>query len=108
MEKIRLSKNEKKVLRLVASGSRCPATFPAHIYCGCVRSLECKGLVKGVYAEGGAVEAARLMPQGRTLLAENPKLRNPIDWKWIVTTAISLAALIAAIIIGCIACTKLT
>lgn len=101
MEKIRLSKNEKKVLRLVASGSRCPATFPAHIYCDCVRSLECKGLVKGAYVEGGAVEAAWLTLDGDCYLIENPKLRNPIEWKWAVPwllNAINLALLIYIII----------
>lgn len=107
MEEKKLSKNEKKVLLLVASGNDCPDSFPMHIFCGCVRSLERKGLVKGAYVEGGGVATARLTAKGRVFLAENPKLKNPLDWKWIITTAIAVAGLITAIIFGCIACSKL-
>ncbi len=107
MERIKLSKNEKKVLLLVSSGQDCPDSFPAHVFAGCVRTLEIKGLIKGAYVEGGGVEAARLTSYGRTFLAENPKLRNPLDWKWIITTAIAVAGLITAIVFGCIACSKL-
>lgn len=55
MERIKLSKNEKKVLLLVSSGQDCPDSFPAYIFAGCVRSHERKGLVKGAYVEGGGV-----------------------------------------------------
>ncbi len=88
MEEIRLSKNEKKVLRLIVSGNDCPDTFPMHIFVGCIRSLERKGLVKGAYTEGGGVEAARLTSEGRCLLAENPKLSNRINWKSIIDTTL--------------------
>lgn len=107
MEGIKLSKDEKKVLLLVASGGDCPDSFPAHIFAGCVRTLELIGWVKGAYVEGGGVEAARLTSQGRTSLAENPKLKNPLDWKWIITTSIAVSGLITAIVFGCIACSKL-
>ena len=107
MEETKLSKNEKTVLLLVASGRPCPDSSPKHVFCGCVRSLERKGLVKGAYVEGGEVEVARLTSEGRSFLAENPKLKNPLDWKWIITTAIAVAGLITAIVFGCIACSKL-
>lgn len=106
MEGIKLSKDEKKVLLLVASGGDCPDSFPAHIFAGCVRTLELRGLIKGAYAEGREAEGARLTSYGRIFLAENPKLRNPLDWKWIITTAIAVAGLITAIVFGCIACSK--
>ena len=107
MERIRLTKEEKKVLLLISTGDDCPDSFPAHIFTGCVRSLERKGLVKGAYVERGGVEAVRLTSDGRMFLAENPKLKNPLDWKWIITTAIAAAGLITAIIFGCIICSKL-
>jgi len=46
--------------------------------------------------KGGRLEDARLTAYGREYLALNPLLRNPIDWKWIITTAIALAAALAA------------
>ncbi len=85
---INLSKNEKVVLRLVASGEDCPDTFPINIFVGCIRSLERKGLVKGAYVEGGGVEAARLTPEGRCLLSENPNLSNGINWKSVIDTTL--------------------
>ena len=99
MEGIKLSKDEKKVLLLVASGGDCPDSFPAHVFAGCVRSLERKGLVKGAYIEGDGVEAARLTSYGRSFLAENPKLKNPLDCKWIITTAIWITALTAIVML---------
>ena len=103
MERIRLSKNEKKTLRLIASGRDCPDSFPFHVFCGCVRSLERKGLAIGAYVEGGDVEDACLTPDGRAYMAEYPSLRNPVDWKWWITTAIAVAALV----IGLFACSRL-
>lgn len=35
----------------------------------------------------------RLTPEGRLYLAENPKLRNPIDWRWIITNIIAVMAM---------------
>lgn len=107
MERIKLSKNEKKVLRLINTGSDCPSGFSIAIYSSCVRSLERHGLAKGAYIEGGDCEAARLTPDGRCYLAENPKLRNPIDWKWIIATIIAIVGVITTIIIGFVACNKL-
>ena len=104
MGEIKLSKNEKKVLRLVSLGEDCPDSFPSHVFAGCVRSLERKGLVKGAYVEGGGVEAARLTPEGRLHLAENPKLWNPVSWVRIIEFAIPV---IISIIALCISCTKL-
>lgn len=99
MEGIKLSKNEKKVLLLVASGGDCPDSFPAHVFAGCVRTLERKGLVKGAYIEGGGVETVKLTYLGKDCLIENPRLHNPLDWKWIITTAIWITALIATVVL---------
>lgn len=91
MEKIHLTRREKEVLRLIGSGCIRPSTYPLHLFVSSVRTLELKGLVKG-----GLLEDARLTAYGREYLALNPLLCNPIDWKWIITTAIALAAALAA------------
>lgn len=101
MERIKLTKEEKKVLLLISTGGDCPDSFPAHIFTGCVRSLERKGLVKGAYVEGGGVEAARLTSDGRVFLAENPKLRNSINWVRIIEFAIPVIISIIALFISC-------
>lgn len=98
MKRVKLSKAEKTVFRMIASGQDfCPATFPADVFNYCVRSLESLGFVKGYYIEGGSVEAAKLTPLGRQYLAEYPRLNNPIDWKWVVTTLIAVGMLLVGI-----------
>ena len=101
MEGIKLSKDEKKVLIIASAGEDCPVTFPIHIFNGCIRSLERKGLVKAAYLEGGGVEAVRLTPEGRLFLAENPTLKNPIDWVRIIEFAIPLIISIIALFVSC-------
>lgn len=89
---------------LSSKRKNCPDSFPSHIFAGCVRSLKRKELVKGAYIEGGGVEAARITPDGRVFLAENPKLMNPIKWVRIIEFAIPV---IISIIALCISCSKL-
>ena len=101
MERVKLSKNEKKVMRCIASEGRCADSFQAEIYSRCARSLERKGLVKGGYIEGGEAESARLTPDGRDHLAVNPNLTNPINRGMIIIIAI------AAVMLGCITYSKL-
>lgn len=91
-------------MSLSSKRKNCPDSFPSHIFAGCVRSLERKVLVKGAYIEGGGVEAARITPDGRVFLAENPKLMNPIKWVRIIEFAIPV---IISIIALCISCSKL-
>lgn len=98
MKNYKLTKNEKKVLRLIANGSDCPDTFPISIFNEGVRSLEREGLVKVAYIEGGGVEAVRLTSEGRCLLAENPSLKNQTDWKWIIATGIAVIGAITGIV----------
>ncbi len=101
MERAKLSKNEKKMMRCIASGGRCAGSFPAEVYSRCARSLERKGLVKGGYIEGGEADSTRLAPDGRDNLAGNSNLTNPINRVMIIIIAI------AAVALGCIAYSKL-
>lgn len=81
MDRIRLTKAEKNVYRMIANGQGvCPAEYPSHTFNSAVRSLHRHELVQGSFAEGGGVIDSRLTPLGRQYLAENPRLANPIDW----------------------------
>lgn len=81
MDRIRLTKAEKNVYRMIANGQGvCPAEYPSHTFNSAVRSLHRHELVQGSFAEGGGVVDSRLTPIGRQYLAENPRLTNPVDW----------------------------
>lgn len=101
MERIKLSKNEKAVLRMVAGGQgTCPADYPLHIFNAAVRSLDRKGLVHGVYEDDGNVADSRLTQDGRMYMAENPNLRNPINWG-VVLSVITITISIIALFVAC-------
>lgn len=87
MKRIRLSSEEKTVLRMLANGFGCPDIYPRHVFVSAVGSLERKGLAQGAWTEEHDLDDARITWQGKVYLAHNPTLRNPVDWKWIVTTA---------------------
>ena len=94
MERIRLTKREKRVLRTLSQqGFDALSEFDA----AAIRSLDRQGLVRGAYVEGGNVEDARLTNYGKEYIADNPKLRNPVNWMAI--TAIALTGLLLCIIL---------
>lgn len=104
MERITLSRNEKEVLRMIAGGQGiCPAEYPLHAFNAAVRSLAGKGLVQGAYEEGGNVADSMMTQVGRQYLAENPNLRNPINWGRLATliAAVSVGVSIIAMLIAC-------
>lgn len=97
MKRIRLSRNEKRVLRLLNADLWCPDTMPFHKFAaGCI-GLERKGLAQCAWASGHELVDAVITMEGKFYIAENPSLRNPVDWKWIITTAITAGTLIVAI-----------
>ena len=107
MERIKLSKSEKEVLRIVAefNGSK-PSTYPEHTFNAAAYSLQQKGLVKAKFLTTGAVCSIYLTDLGKHYLCENPMLKNPIDWKIITGVIIPLAAIIFSIIslfVSCVA-----
>lgn len=105
MEKIKLSKDEKKVLRLLNGGCGCPDAYPWHVFAACVDSLERKGLAKGAWASGHVLVDARLTSNGEAYLALNPGLRNPVDWQ-MVAVAVSVVGLAVSIVAMFVACSK--
>lgn len=108
MKRIALTKAEKQVLRMVLAGQEvCPAEYPAHQFNTAVRALEGYGLVRGAYTEGGGVEAVEATQYARQYIAENPRLRAPLDLKWVISTAIAVISAAAAIVALFVACTMI-
>lgn len=103
MDRVRLSKSEKEVLRMVATGQhQCPREYPQHTFSTAIRTLKAKGFISAHFREGGAVIDARITDYGRQYMAEYPHLFNPLDWSMvaaissIVATIISTLALFVA------------
>jgi len=103
MDTIKLSKREKYVLRTLnekGHDALCEFDIPA------INRLMTLGLVRAAFIEGHRLEAAELTTMGKQYLYDNPYLRNPIDWKWIVTTALAAIAAAAAVAALFVACTR--
>ena len=103
MERIRLNKSEKEVLRLLNNGCGCPETYSRNVFVSCVDKLEMKGLAKGAWSEGHKLEDARITLKGKAYISENPNLRNPVDWAMIATLIAAFSALVSliALFIAC-------
>lgn len=100
MERIKLTKREKRVLRLLSSNRfdmLSTLDYPA------LRVLHDAGFVRVAFIEGGVPEAARLTDFGKEYIADNPRLRNPINWAMAGTIVAAIGSLgtIITIIITC-------
>ena len=60
--------------------------------------LERHGLVHAAWASGHIALYAVLTDYGKAYLLANPHLRSPVDWRWIIGTAIAATTLAVAII----------
>lgn len=88
MERIRLSREEKKVLRhVVKNGKKQPRGITPIMFHYCLSTLQEKGLVK-FRANYDEILAAKITVKGAAYLEQNPGLKNPTDWKWIIMMAI--------------------
>lgn len=104
MEKIRLNKSEKLLLRSISMGRDISKIVlsPDERFVASQR-LRALGLID-VTTNYDEIIDIRLTCYGRVYLANNPNLRNPIDWKWIIHTiftAVVAGATVAALFIGC-------
>lgn len=107
MERTKLNKDDKKILRLLEKyGQDALDTMPRSRVRRALRVLESHSLVKVAWLEGGDYEAVMLTRDGWDLLIENPRLHNPIDWKWIITTIIAAIAAVGTIAVIFISCVK--
>lgn len=94
MERIKLTKREKAVLRILSKqGYEALSEFDA----SAVRSLSERGFVKAAFTEGGGVEDAKLSTMGKEYLRDYPSLRNPVDYEKVA--AILLLVAIAAFLV---------
>ena len=102
MEKIKLSKDSKRILLSLYNGNYGDMVPESDLEV--FNLLEVKGFVKSAHTKGdGHIDmlAPRLTDEGRAYFAENPSLHNPSIWddkKYIINTIISVVALAVAII----------
>lgn len=89
MERIRLTKREKAVMRILSKqGYDALSEFDA----SAVRSLSELGFVKAAFTEGGGVEDAKLTTKGKEYQRDYPSLRNPIDYEKVAAILLLVAA----------------
>ena len=95
MDKIKLTKRAKEILRLV----KCEDFNPKEGDNAHINLLEEEGLIDAEYTQDGFY-GADITSKGEAYLLVNPKLRNPSIWddrKYWITTGISFAALALSI-----------
>lgn len=107
MERVKLSKNAKIVLRLLEQGHNlCPKGMNYADFNRGALELRRNDFALCHQEENGNVEAAQLTELGTLYIAENPSLSNPVNW-----TAISMIiggiTAICSIFALFIACNKL-
>lgn len=99
MERIKLSKKCKALLRSVNDGSYPKKASPEDV--DDIRYLREMKLIQGVDVIPNGVTCIRITDFGRAYFHDNPKLKNPTIWqdkKYIINTAISIVALVISII----------
>ena len=101
---IYLNRIEKLLLKNINNGDfPMPRNITTNQYHHALSTLQEKGLVffKSNYDQ---IEDAKTTIKGRAYINSNPKLKNPIDWKWIVTTILMAITAIATTLALFIAC----
>lgn len=102
MERIRLTRYEKQVLLHVREhGEKQPRTISPLVFLHTLTTLQDKGLVK-FRSDYNEVFSASLTVKGAVYLEVNPKLRNPVDWKWIILAVLSGITAISTALAVCI------
>lgn len=99
MEKIRLTRGEKRLLRFLGNPSNEGRDIPKELRWP-MWGLEQHGLAQFHRDERGGVVDARLTPYGKGYLATNPKLRNPfpvVDYNTIIIVCSTLTILCVVI-----------
>lgn len=105
MKKIKLSKHSKIVLRLLCNEAyERPQDINRREYNAAINELENLGLVYALREGGGAIVAARLTEDGKQYIAINPALSNPINWKSLIQTLITLLSLLTSLAALFVAC----
>ena len=102
MERMYLTKSEKRTLRGINECGGKSAYVSAESYYLDVLSLHRKGLVDAVINYDEVIDV-KLTYVGKSYLAANPRLRNPTDWTMIAAIAACVAAVSAtlALFVSC-------
>lgn len=110
MERKRLSNEARNVMFALRTHNidTCPKTMLQSAFNNGARELQLMGLAVCHQEESGNVEVVCLTDYGKLYLESNPRLRNPIDWKWIITTIIATITAIGTTLMLFIACNALT
>jgi len=106
MERIKLSKAEKKILRKLKRGSsEIPDGMDNYTFYDSVVSLREHGLAKAVTEFETDVHGLKLTAKGYAYLRSNPRLINPVNWTKLAAIGAIVAA-IASVIALFIACNR--
>lgn len=101
-KRIKLSDDAKFVLRLLNNGQyTCPKATPFATFNDGAHELASNHLAFCHEEEGGNVEIARLTDAGKLYISQNPDLRNPVDWKWVISTTITAIGTILMVFVAC-------
>lgn len=104
MERIRLSEEEKKVLRELRRGNTdVPAGMCHYTYFDAVVSLTEKRLILSRTNYDEVIDT-RLTPKGYAYMNGNPRLLNPVNWTMVAAIAACMAAVAAtlALFVSCL------
>ena len=104
MERIKLTKDEKKTLFHVLNGAEGkPDNMTPLSYAYSVTTLQEKGLLLAI-VERDAVINRKPTLKGVAYFEHNPGLKNPVDWKWTITTALVAQTALSTFLALFIAC----
>lgn len=53
------------------------------------------------WSEESGLAVAGLTAAGEGYLEDNPHLRNPVDWKWVITMGVAALAAVVAMLVAC-------
>ena len=103
MERIRLSKSEKRLLRLFASKTNVKGVDLSAEDEMAIATLMEKGLISAIVF-AGKITSGNILPKGDAYVRQNPELKNPIPWEKIFGFASIVAAIAAtlALFVGCV------
>lgn len=105
MDRIRLSKEEKKILRELNRGNASvPDGMNNYTFFDAVVSLRDKRLVKAIAEYETDVHGLKLTAKGYAYLRDNKLLLNPVNWTMIAAIGATVAA-VAAVLGLFISCT---
>lgn len=107
MDRLRLSKDERVVLRQISLGLKDSSlTMSEDRYRLACINLDRLRLIRVAWLEGYHILSVSLTEYGVSYLAWNPRLRNPINYKKLMFI-VACVSLVASTVVAVIACSRL-